>query len=63
MNNKKVGAIEVRAVSGQEGFWIEELCNRDSRETPGGEEWGRGDGEGGEEDGREGGGGGVGNGI
>ena len=25
--------IEVRAVSGQEGFWIEELFNRDSRDS------------------------------
>ena len=31
-----VDVTEVRAVSWQEGFWIEELCNRDSRETPGG---------------------------
>ena len=33
-----VGVIEIRTVSGQEGFWIEELCNRDSRQTPGGKE-------------------------
>ena len=32
----EVGVIELRAVSGQEEFWIEELFNRDSRETPGG---------------------------
>ena len=32
----EVGVIKVRAVFGQEGFWIEELFNRDSRETPGG---------------------------
>ena len=36
VEGSEVEVIEVRAVSGQEGFWIEELCNRDSRETPGG---------------------------
>ena len=29
----EVGIIGVRAVSGQEGFWIEELFNRDSRDS------------------------------
>ena len=28
--------MEVKTVSGQEGFWIEEFCNRDSPENPGG---------------------------
>ena len=36
VEGSEVGAIEVRAVFGQKGFWIEELCNRDSQETPGG---------------------------
>ena len=27
------GVIEVRAVSRQQGFWIEELFNRDSRDS------------------------------
>ena len=27
------GVKEGRAVSGQEGFWIEELCNRDSHDS------------------------------
>ena len=33
VERSEVGVIEVRAVSGQEGFWIEELCNRDSQDS------------------------------
>ena len=32
----EVGGMELRAVCGQEGSWIEELYNRDSRENLGG---------------------------
>ena len=31
----EVAGMEVRAVSGQEGSWTEELYNRDSQENPG----------------------------
>ena len=34
MKGSEVGIIKVRAVFEQEGFWKEELCNRDSREKP-----------------------------
>ena len=75
VEGSEVGVIEVRAVSRQERFWIDELCNRNSRENPGGklrdflvdvavrvvgEECERGDGEGGEEDGKGVGGRGIG---
>ena len=33
VEGSEVGVIEVRAVSGQEGFWIKELCNRNSRDS------------------------------
>ena len=33
MRGSEVEGMEVRAVSGQEGSWREELCNRDLREN------------------------------
>ena len=38
VGSREVEGLEagVKAVFGQEGFWIEEMCNRDSRENPGG---------------------------
>ena len=33
LEGSQVGVVEGRTVSGQEGFWIEELCNKDSRDS------------------------------
>ena len=38
VERSEVGVIEVRVVSGREGFWIEKLFNGNSRETPEGKQ-------------------------
>ena len=62
LGSKEVAGSVVRGIEVGEGFWIEELCNRDSRDNSkdkgssthigGGREWEKDDGEGRGEDGR-----------